>query len=233
VTEQNIITTQEAEKELASLESEAGEHFHNSQESFAKGILALHTIRDKHLWAYAKDESGIRFGDYNHPSFGDYLYHFCRARGISRSSIYNHLGTVDTWKKLGRKEEELIEIGLRKAAPVRKLYRVDGRTGEIKMPPREVLRALPPGKTPEERINAKIQEVFIDPPEPLSPTDIRKSFTVDIGTSEFNFFRHGDGGIWLEYDGGEEFWTGEVVSAKALGEMPQAAADRIFGRFGL
>lgn len=233
MTKQTIITVQESKALLRALELEAGANFHNSRELFTKGILALYQIREERLWLYAEDENGIMFGDYNKPGFGTYLHHFCQSHGISRSSAYAHISTVESWKALGRPEEQLETIGLDVAAPVKRLAPVDGRTGEIRMPTQEVLDTLPPGDSPMDRVRAKVAEVFDLPEIPLTPTDVRKSFTVDIGHTEYTWFIDSDGAICLDYEIGGDMWTGVVVSAATLDGMPDEIARFVRGKYGL
>ncbi|NIR13944.1 MAG: hypothetical protein GWN86_08315, partial [Desulfobacterales bacterium] len=73
-------------------------------------------------------------------SFEVYLGWFCTKFGISRSSTQSYLKTTRLWDAvLGRDMGELLDIGVRRANYVRGLIDMDGRTGEVKLPPQNIL----------------------------------------------------------------------------------------------
>jgi len=231
----SVITAIEGERRLRALEVEAGESFHASEEAFSRGIIALYEINSESLWHFGKDDDGVRFGDYRNPRFEDYLRHFCRKKGISRSSAQDHIGTVRTWVlALERKTEELQDVGVKRAAPIKEIVKVDGRTGEISLPRPEILEKLPPAPTPIEQVQKKIDEVLIEPKIPLTPNDVRESFTIDIGKTNkpsIRFSETGRGDIWGSYDGGEDvFWDGIVILAGTLSGMSEEMKEAIFKR---
>ncbi len=221
----DIITTQQGKDRLAELESVASENLHTSRQAFDRAILALTEIRDDGLWMYAIDEDGVMLQDYERPRFKeDYMYLFCRRNNISMSSTYDHLGTIAIMRHLGWTNEKISDVGVRRLKHVRKLIDIDGRSGEVKLPPPEVIEKLPPGDTIEERVNAKIEEVFIDPPEQLSPADALRSIVVDTGIApDVNVFEAGNGDIWLTFDHCDEMWDGILIPAANYRELSDGA----------
>lgn len=223
----NIITTQEGKKKLKKLEDAAGKNLHTSREAFNDAMLALDEIRKENLWVYAVDEDGVMLMDYKKPRFKeDYLYLFCRRHGIGKSSTYKWLGIVDILHHLGITDEEIKKIGVREADPVQNLISIDGRSGEVKIAKPEVIEKLPPGDTPEERIAAKVREVYIDPPEPLSPADAFKAIVSDTGSGpSIAVWEVGDGDVWLSYEIDGDLWDGVLIPKGNYRSMSEAARE--------
>lgn len=228
----DIITTQEGKKKLAELEGVASTNLHTSREAFDSAILALTEIRDEKLWHYAVDEDEVMLGDYTKPRFKeDYLRLFCRRNNISMSGTYGHLGTVETAHYLGITNDTIRDVGVRELSPVKRLVRIDGRSGEIKLPPPEVIERLPPGDTVRERIKAKVEEVFVNPPEKLSPSDALKAIVVDTGIDpDIHVFEAGDGDVWLTYEQGEYLWEGVVIPAEVYAKVTGEAREWLVKR---
>ncbi len=223
----DITTTQEGIGKLAELEGVAKKNLRSSKEAFDTAMFALATIRDENLWIYARDEDDVLLMDYKNARFkDDYLYHFCRRNGISISSIYEHLGTLEIMHYLGWTNDKIANVGVKELKPVQALVRIDGRNEEIKLPPPEVIEKLPPGDTPVERIAKKVEEVFVDPPEPLSPSDRRKAMIVDTGVApDTQFFESGSGDVWYTFDHNETHWDGILIPAEIYIEINNEARE--------
>jgi len=229
MTENNILTTQEGKKRLKELEGVAGENLHTSKEAFNSAMIALDEIRREKLWVYAIDEDDVMLMDYEKPPRfkEDYLYLFCRRNGIGKSSTYKWLGIVDILHHLGFEDDEIRQIGVREADPIRNLIKIDGRSEEVTISaPPEVIETLPPGETPKERIAAKVREVYIDPPEPLSPADAFKAIVADTGSGpSVGLFEAGDGDIWFNWEGNGEMWSDVLIPKENYESLPEAARE--------
>lgn len=228
----DIITIQEGVKKLKSLEARAERRFRYSGRAFTDAMLALYEIREERLWMYAVDEDGVMFGDYEHPRFKeDYLYHFAKRINRSVSSLYEHFNTIDSWRLLPRRQpEELREVGIQRARPVQDLVHVDGRSGEIKTAPPEVIASLPGEEDddPLERISQKVEEVYINPPEPMPASDIRRSFKVDTGIEpDISVWETKSQGVWASC--GAE-WDGAIIPAETWSTLPDELKDHIIKR---
>lgn len=224
------ITIAEGQQRLAEYESIAKDCIKRSEHEFGKAILALYAIREEGLWHYAVDDNGIMFGNYETPKFEYYLRHFCQETGVARSTVYRHLETVSVWDRvLGRGQDELISIGIRRAAAITALIRLDARSGEVTLPPADVLESLP-GNDPIEKINKKIDEVLVLPEIPLRTGDIIKSFTVDTGLApEINFFEAESGEIWATYSFSGDYWDGPIINIT----MPPLLKEHIMKKLGV
>lgn len=223
----DITTTEEGIKKLAELENVAKRSLKRSKEAFDEAMFALIEIRDNNLWVYARDEDDVLLLDYKNARFKeDYLYLFCRRTGISQSTIYEDIGTVRVMHYLGWSNDQIAEVGVKELKPVQSLIRIDGRSKAVVLPPPEVVEKLPPGDTVEERIIKKVEEVFVDPPEPLSPSDRRKAMVVDTGLApDVQFFESGSGDVWYTYDHNETHWDGILISAEIYAEINDEARE--------
>ncbi len=230
----SIMAIGEGQQALSALESLAAEHFHNSQEHFTQGIVALYQINKDRLWEYAKDEDGVMLRDYDGGgSFEVYLGWFCTKFGISRSSTQSYLKTTRLWDAvLGRDMGELLDIGVRRANYVRGLIDMDGRTGEVKLPPQNI---LPSGDDDViDRVNEKIDEILIHPAVPLTNKDVRKAFTIDIDpeASEIYFFESADG-IWYSFEDGDDMSDGVIIGNEILDALPPKVRTKIFRKLNV
>lgn len=236
-----ITTVQEGKDKLREIEQWAIEHFHNSREAFDRAMLGLYQINEEKLWEYAEDEDGVMLRDYKGGgSFETYLGWFCTRHGVSRSSVQQHLKTVRTWAVLGRSVDQLMDIGIRRAGPIQKIVNIDGRSGEIKLPPEEVIQQLPLPLIPLEdreeealeRINRKIDEILFDPPEPLTNQDVRKAFTIDIDedAEEVYFFEDADGNIWYTWETGDNMGDGVLISGEITEHLPEVVVEKVIKR---
>lgn len=227
MSEQTILTVQDGKKRLGELEATAKENLHNSREFFSRAVVALDEIRKQRLWVYAVDEDGVMLQDYTRASFKrDYLYHFCRRNGISMSSVYDHLDTVTSAHLIGWDDEKIVEVGVHELKPLTNLVKVDGRSGEVWIAPEEIIEQLPPGDTPLERIAKKAEEVFVDPPEKLSPADALRALTKDLdGTPDVSFFESGNGDVWMVYNSDEHNWDGAIIPAENFRGMSDIARE--------
>jgi len=224
---QTIIQVQEGEVELQRLEGVAVECFQDSANKFSQGIGALWEIRENALWYYARDQDDVLFGDRERPRWESYLSYFCEQNRISRSGTFDHLRTVAVWNELGRSVKQLVEeVGVKRAKPIRQLVTVDGRSGEINWPSEETLERLPPGDTPQERINAKIDEVLVEPEIPLTPSDIRKSFKIDAsGRTELYYKEEESEGIICVLETPDGIWSGTIVPDKNWRKLPEEVKE--------
>lgn len=223
----DIITTQEGKKRLARLEGIAGESLHTSKDAFNNAMLALDRIREEKLWHFAVDDDGVMLGDYAKPRFKeDYLRLFCARNGISVSSAYDHLDTITSCHLIGWDDDTIRQVGVREARPLKNLVRVDGRSGEVKTPPQEVIETLPPGETDMDRIRAKADEVFVHPEVPLTPADALRAVIVDTGMApEVNIFEAGDGDVWLTFSHNNHNWDGVLIPEENYSGMSNQARE--------
>lgn len=224
----DIITMQEGVGRLEELERYAIHHFGISREAFDEAIMAIWEIRNDGLWLYATDPDGTMYQDYKKPRFkDDYLYHFGKRVGRSVSSIYEHLGTIDSWQALGLPMDELYEVGVKRARPVQILAPIDGRTGELRLPSPEVLDTLPgdPGDDPIERVRMKVEETLIHPPEPLAPSDVRKAFRVDTRIEpDVSIWETLEDGLWAQWG---PMWDGRIISEPTWTHMPPGLREYV------
>ena len=215
-----VVTVQQGKRRLARLESVAAGRFRRSSKDFDRGMRTLRTIRDTGAWHYALDDDDVMLSDYQRPKWEHYIRLFCDKHRIGRSTTFAALNTIDTWYALGLPEKALEEVGLDKAKEIRHIARYDGRSKELELPPETVIEQLPPADSPLERVKKKIEEVLIDPPEPLRPKDIRDSFTIDTGVDEeVSIFQAGSGDIWFSYEGGEHLSDGTFITAMQWKEL--------------
>ena len=228
-----VIAVQEGKRLLTTKEEEAASHFRMSRQELDSGVLALREIRDDALWHYAVDHDGVMLGDYEKPHWEGYLGLFCDKYGISRSGVFDHLNIVDTWVALGLPAEIVADdhVGVTRAKYVREMgVRLDGRTGELTLPPQEVIDRLPgePDEDPIIRIQKKIQETYFEPAEPLRPADLRKSFEVDAGGGpDIDCFESGNGDIWVTWSIGEEHWDGVLIPKENYEKIPESLREHV------
>lgn len=231
-----ILTVCEGESRLDALERVASSRLRLSHLALTDGIVALSRIRDEKLWMYARDEDGVMFQDMRKPTWEKYLAIFTRRQGLSRSGVYGHLKTVQLWSLLSLPEEALHEIGVQAAAPVKLLVNVDGRTGELKLPPPEIIKGLPgdPNDPPIERVRRKVEEVLLLPAVPLRPADVSKALTVDVGSSpDIEIFETGKGDVFATYTRGDTYWDGVLIAADAIRKIPGSLRDYVFRRLNV
>lgn len=195
--------------------------------------MILRNIYEEDLWKYARDPDGVLLQDYEKVEFGFYLNLFCRTYGVSRSGTYDHLRTVRIWIDVLHLDPEILEkVGIKRARPIRKLVSIDGRTGEVTLPPPEVIDKLPPGSTDLDRVRNKVMETLVEPAEPLTNSDVTKSFTVDVGAApELFFFEDENGAIWCDYCYNEEMWSKIIVHDATMADMPHRLREIIHGKF--
>jgi hypothetical protein len=127
---------------------------------------------------------------------------------------------------------ELLDIGIRRANYVRGLIDMDGRTGEVKLPPPT---ALPPGDGNEiERVNEKIDEVLVHPQVPLTNKDVRKAFTIDVDpeASEIYFFESTDG-IWYSFEDGSDMSDGILIHNEIMDALPAKVRAKVFRKLNV
>ena len=222
VAQNEVLSVEDGIALLSQKEEIAACNLHTSERAFSEAIVALAEIESRALWHYAVDADGIMLRDYQKPRFKeDYLNGiFCARNGISISSVYDHLATMRSWRALNRPMDQLVEVGVRRAKPVQDLLPVDGRSGEIKMPTQAVIESLPgePEDDPIDRINMKIDEVLVQPAEPLRPADTRKAMLNDTGhETNIEVFEAKAGDIWAVCDD----WDGVVIVAEKWQAMPE------------
>lgn len=218
-----IISVKESEKQLLRLEKIAEKKFAASGRAFNRGIEALWTIRELELWHYARDEDDVLLRDYQTPRFEHYIRLFCNRYSVSRSGTFDHLRTIAVWTKaLNRPVEELFEkVGVKEAKPIRQVIDYDGRRDMVMMPSPEVVAQLPPGETDVDRVNAKVDEVFIQPEIPLTKADVRKSFSIDTGLKEETaFVEDGSSNIVFHYESIDNKWSGVIIRGNVFSHLP-------------
>jgi hypothetical protein len=229
----NVLQVKEGKGQLAEKERQAAEMFRVSRQSLDEGVLLLREIRDGGLWHFAVDEDGVMLGDYEKPHWETYLNIFCNRYGISRSGAFDHLNIVDTWVALGMPAESVADdhVGVTRAKYIRQMgVRLDNRTGELSLPPPDIINRLPgkPDDPPEVRIQRKIDEVYFQPEIPLRPSDLRKSFEVDAGGGpDYDCFESGGGDIWVAWSEGEQSWDGILIPKANYSEMPLSLREYI------
>jgi hypothetical protein len=189
-------------------------------------MRALRRIRETGAWHYALDADDVMLGDYKRPKWEDYIRLFCDRHGVGRSTTFAALNVMDTWMALGLPEKALAAVGIEKAKEIRTIAHYDGRSGKLKLAPEEVLETLPPADTPIERVKKKIEEVLIDPPEPLTHEDVRASFTIDTGTDvEVALFEASDGNVWYSYEANEYLADGVLVPSDSWKKLDPKFKD--------
>lgn len=200
MSESTVLTLEKGIDRLAALEKVVIAEFGKSREHFDKGMLALWAIREEKLWLYAVDDDGVRYLDYKAPRFKeDYLRDLAKKAGRSVASIYDHLGTVASWKAIGRDVKELEQVGVVEAHDLQALVKVNGTTGEVQIAPPEVIATLPgePDDDPLERISRKAEETYIAPAEKLRPADRRSAMRHDTGLEpDIEVFETLNNGLW-------------------------------------
>lgn len=240
VEKSQVQLAREAEAELDRLENIAANAFRASEKALKDGVKALWHIRESNLWEYARDDDDVRLKDKEHGSWSEYLRLLVRRKNISRSGLYDHLGTVDVWvKALKREIDELDQLpSMSVAGYIKEVIDYDGRSKEVRLPPPEVIERLPPpasdvvGKDPEEviisRVNALVDEAFIQPAVPLTKTDIRKMLRTDVGGDpDIQFFESGKGEVWGQIEGNGTVWDGVVIPAEQYAGIPEALRKHI------
>jgi hypothetical protein len=224
----DILTVQDGQKRLRALEALAREGFSKSTEAFDTAILVIKQIQDEALWHFAVDTDGVRFMDYENPTFEAYLKHFCEDAGIPRSTLQYHLHTVRIFDALEIPRHLLQEAGVRRAAPVRNLVPYDGRRGTIDDLPDEVLERLPPGDTQKERLKQAVIEILVSPEIPLQPQDVRKAFRIDFAGKEEGGFIEVQDGLLFRWESESEIWSGILISGETLDSMPPGAKASLY-----
>jgi hypothetical protein len=218
-----IISVKDNERRLKTIERSAAKNFTASGQAFNRAMEALWEIREEGLWEYARDEDNVLLRDYNSPRFEYYIRLFCTRYSVSRSGTFDHLKTIAVWvKALNRPVEQLFEtVGVKEAKPIRQIIDYDGRRGMVMHPPPGVVEQLPPGETDIDRVNAKVDEVFIQPEIPLTKTDVRKSFTIDVGIKEETaFVENENGSISFYFESGDNKWSGIIIQGELFKNLP-------------
>ena len=217
-----ITTMQHGKKRLERLESVAAGRFKRSSREFNRGMEILRRIRDTGAWHYALDDDEVMLGDYQRPKWENYIRLFCDRHRIGRSTTFAALNTIDTWYALGLPKKALQEVGLNKAKEIRHIARYDGRSGQLELPSQDIIEQLPPGKTPVDRVRKKVEEVLIEPEEPLTPKDVRDSFTIDTGAVESVYiWETGGGRVRYTYEEADYLTDGILIEANEWSEMDE------------